>query len=49
MNTNPKQRKIITLGDHKDHKQLLVISIDHKSIFPHKQDPIDRIDMIAQV
>jgi len=36
MNINLKQRKITTLGDHKDHKQPLVISIDHKLIFPQK-------------
>ena len=28
--TKPKQRKDYNLGDHKDHKQLLVITIDHK-------------------
>ena len=27
----------------------MVIAIDHKLIFPQKQDPIDRIEMIAQV
>ena len=31
-----------------DHKQLLVITIDHKQYFSQKQDPIDRIEMIAQ-
>ena len=38
MNTNPKQWKVYNL----------VITIDHKSIFLTKQDPINRIEMIAQ-
>ena len=32
-----------------DHKQHLVTTIDHKQYFSQKQDPIDRIEMIAQV
>ena len=47
--TKSKQKKDYNLVISIDHKQLLVITIEHQQYFAQKQDPIDRIEMIAQV
>ena len=41
--------KVTTLGDLKDHKPILGDHYRSQTLFPQKQDPIDRIEMIAQV